>query len=163
MDPNRLREKLKPLLQKYGLFLSVLLAGIFLMLFPGTSQDTLPEPVQLSDTTEESFEAHLSRLLSRMDGAGEVQVFLSLRNGSQTLYQTNESYSGGDLLQETVVITASDRSQTGLVQRIDPPVYQGAVVLCRGADNAAVRLAITQAVANATGLGTNQISVLKMK
>ena len=57
----------------------------------------------------------------------------------------------------------SNRNQTGLVCQIDPPTYLGAVVLCQGAENSTVRLAITQAVSNATGLGYHKITILKMK
>ena len=43
------------------------------------------------------------------------------------------------------------------------PVYQGAIILCQGADSPSVRLAITQAVSKVTGLPTDRIAVLKMK
>ena len=163
MDTSQLPSTIKSLLRKYGLCTLVLLAGILLMLLPGSPPAAEPEVALPTTAQEDSFETRLSRILSQMDGAGEVQVFLSLRSGAQTLYQSNESQSSDDFRQETVIITGSDRAQTGLVQRVDPPIYQGAVVLCQGAKDAAVRLAITQAVANATGLGTNQITVLKMK
>jgi len=41
--------------------------------------------------------------------------------------------------------------------------YSGAVILCQGADNAAVRLQIVEAVSAFTGLGSNRIIVQKMK
>jgi len=163
MDTGELRERVTTIFQKYRYGLLVLLAGIFLMLLPGPSTAEEPEPIVQESVQEETFDARLSWMLSQMEGAGEVQVFLSQATGSETRYQTDESHSSGDIHRDTVLVTGTDRAQTGLVQRIDPPVYRGAIVLCQGADNAAVRLAITQAVANATGLGTNQISVLKMK
>jgi stage III sporulation protein AG len=36
-------------------------------------------------------------------------------------------------------------------------------VICQGAADPAVRLAVVEAVADATGLGADRISVLKMK
>ena len=39
----------------------------------------------------------------------------------------------------------------------------GAVVVCQGADQPAVRLDVTNAVAAYTGLGSDKISVIKMK
>ena len=39
----------------------------------------------------------------------------------------------------------------------------GAVVVCDGGDDAAVRLAVTQAVSAYTGLGSDRITVMKMK
>ena len=41
--------------------------------------------------------------------------------------------------------------------------YLGAVVVCDGADSATVRLRIMQAVSALTGLGSDKISVIKMK
>ena len=40
---------------------------------------------------------------------------------------------------------------------------RGCVVVCEGADSPAVRLDVTNAVAAYTGLGTNQITIIKMK
>ena len=61
------------------------------------------------------------------------------------------------------MLTDSHRDQVGLVRQTIPPIYQGAIILCQGADSAAVRLAIIQAVAGATGLTSDRITVLKMK
>jgi len=36
-------------------------------------------------------------------------------------------------------------------------------VVCQGADDPAVRLAVSQAVSSVTGISTDRISVLKMK
>ena len=41
--------------------------------------------------------------------------------------------------------------------------YTGAVIFCQGADSAAVRLQVVEAVAVYTGLSSNKIMVLKMK
>ena len=73
--------------------------------------------------------------------------------------------SGGDVRQERQVLTVNRGSgrQEVVVTRRMYPVYQGAVVVCQGADSAAVRLAVTQAVSDLTGLGADHISVVKMK
>ena len=164
MEGNELRKKIGEVFQKYRYALLILAVGIFLMLLPAakTTPPSQPEPEQIQVHTED-FETRLSRILSQMEGAGRVTVFLSQAAGENTLYQSDEDITSGDMRRETVLITGSDRAQEGLIRQINPPVYRGAVVLCQGADNAAVRLSITQAVANATGLGANQISVLKMK
>ena len=62
-----------------------------------------------------------------------------------------------------MIITDSDRKEEGLITQVDPPVYQGAIIVCQGADRGAVRLAIVEAVSRVTGLGADRISVLKMK
>lgn len=162
MDPKEFPKQLTALLQKYRYVLLVLLAGVLLMLLPqDTSEQTVPTEVTIE--AEPDFASELSDILSLIDGAGRVEVLLSQSAGEQIHYQIDEDRSDSDLRQETVILTDADRAESGLVQRIDPPIYQGAVILCQGADSPSVRLQITQAVANATGLTTDRISVLKMK
>ena len=43
------------------------------------------------------------------------------------------------------------------------PVFRGAVVLCDGADDASVRLSVTQAVSTVCGIGADKVTVLKMQ
>ena len=76
---------------------------------------------------------------------------------------TQKNGESSSTRQDTVLYTDDSRKEQGLVRQIIPPVYQGAVILCQGADSAQVRLSILQAVASATGLSTDKITVLKMK
>ena len=64
---------------------------------------------------------------------------------------------------KTVIITDSQRSESGLIRQVNPAAYKGAIVVCQGADSPSVRLAVTQAVSKITGLGTDSICVLKMQ
>jgi stage III sporulation protein AG len=105
----------------------------------------------------------MEQILSRIQGAGTVKVLLSESRGKKVVYQTDQSGSGDNLRIETVIITDADRRQEGLRQTVLAPSYQGAIVVCQGADRAEVRLAIVEAVSDLTGLGADKISVLKMK
>ena len=139
---------------KYRYVLLVALAGLALMLFPAGAEEAEPAPTVAGEV---SLESRLESILSRIDGAGEVKVLLTEEQGEEVFDQT-EGEDG-----KTVLISGADRSESGLVRTTQPPSYRGAVVVCRGADSAAVRLAVVEAVANATGLGTDRITVLKMK
>ena len=91
---------------------------------------------------------------------------LTVAAGEKIVYQTDEDISGGENVTtriETVIVTGTDRAQTGLIQQVNPPTYLGAIVVCQGADRPAIRLAIVEAVSKVTGLGSDKISVLKMK
>ena len=131
------------------------------MLLPTGSKTKEETPAVTQPTQEaEDLEDRLSRVLSQLEGAGKVQVLLTLACGEKTIYQTDTDAADRS---STVILTDSSRNQAGLVRQIDPPTYLGAVVLCQGADNSNIKLAITEAVANATGLGYHKITVLKMK
>lgn len=166
MDGHTLRSRIGEYIQKYRYAALILTVGILLMLLPtGSIPETSSQETEQTAPEEQDhdFEAKLAFILSKIDGAGKVEVFLSQAEGEETCYQADEDIASGNIRQETVLVTGADRSQKGLVLQINPPVYRGAIIICQGADNAAIRLSITQAVANVTGLGANQISVLKMK
>ena len=153
-------KKLLMYINKYRFVIVIVLAGVVLMLIPTGNEEVVTLKKEEIVTEELTLEKQLSLLLSEMDGAGKVQVMLSVATGTNTVY--DKDISGSDR-QETVIVTDADRTQNGLIQRVDPPVYLGAIVLCQGADSPGVCLMIVQAVSSITGLGADRISVLKMK
>lgn len=150
--------------KKYRYIVLVLLAGIALMLLP--CEET-PEPeINVESVTDDeniSLQDSLSCILSKISGAGECQVLLTQAKGEEILYQTDDDTSAENLRRDTVLITNENRTENGLIRQVISPTYRGAVVLCRGADNASVRLSIVEAVKSATGLTADHITVLKMK
>ena len=164
-DTSAIRNSIK----KYRWVLLVLLVGFLLMLFPGekTMQQSTPLSKEKAEPIQPGLAEKLEQILSQLDGAGKVRVLLTEESGQQTIYQTerNDRRTGEseEIRRDTVILTQADRSQAGLVSRVDPPRYLGAVVLCQGADKATVRLAIVDAVSTVTGLGSDKISVWKMK
>ena len=155
-------------LKKYRFVLLVLSIGLLLMWLPESGptkeiQETSPAP----DGASLSLEQRLTEILSQIEGAGKVRVMLTERSGAHYTYQTDEDMTDTNdsttVRRDTVIITDANRTQQGLLQRVDPPKYQGALIVCQGADRPSVRLAIVQAVSNVTGLGADKISVQKMK
>ena len=156
--------RLSDFLMKYRYAACILLVGIILMMLPSADPvDTLPEPAKDTITAEITVEEQLSSLLSKIQGAGRVEVMLSFSSGAETRYHSDSETDTDSTQSSAVIITDGDRNETALVSRVDPPKYLGAIVLCHGADSAAVRLAIVEAVSKYTGLGADQIAVLKMK
>jgi len=166
MDQRIKTEDVLQLLKKYRYAAIVLLAGILLMCFPQEEKKVSSgETAVISQ--EENLQEALGRILSKVEGAGKVEVLLTEKRGEEILFQTDEQRSQSDnsLNQErqTILVENSDRQKTGLVRQVNPPVFQGAVVISQGADSATVRLALVEAVMGATGLPSNSIKILKMK
>ena len=164
MDRLNWKETATDFFKKYRLTALILVLGLLLLLLPEKqTQPSLPEESPRNVSLEES----LAAMLCRLEGAGKVQVLLTESAGAETLYQTDADISltdsGRDSRETTVRITGADRADTGLVRQVNPPEYQGALVLCQGADQAQVRLAIVEAVMSVTGLRSDRITVLKMK
>lgn len=167
MDRIEWKQNALELVKKYRYVALVLVIGILLMLLPEKTSEPQQTAVQPQETACVSLQDSLSEVLSKMEGAGKVQVLLTEAESQKIHYQSDENRSqsgdSSDLRRETVIISSADREEAGLIQQTESPVYLGAIVLCQGADSASVRLAIVEAVANATGLSTDKISVLKMK
>lgn len=161
MELKKIIGKVQGLVEKYRYAVLVLLIGLALLWIPGKSSIKKPtEYVMIPEVVQKDLTAEsLVEILQTIHGAGRVKVLLSTASGEETVYQTD---SDSDKVQ-TVIITDSQRSESGLVRQVNPPAYLGAIVVCEGAESPAVKFAITQAVAKITGLGTDAICVLKMK
>ena len=130
------KEKLISYVKKYKYVALVVLVGVVLMLLPsgkGEQQDTV-EPVNVSEGY--SLAENRSDSLRDTEARQERDV-VTLNRGS--------GY-------EDVVVT----EQTY-------PVYQGAVIVCQGAGDSGVHLAVVQAVSVLTGLGSDKITVAQWK
>ena len=159
------KQRLTEFLKQYKYAALIVVLGLILMLLPsGKAEDppSAPDTARAAD-----LEGELEEILSQIHGAGRVRVLLTEDRGEEVLYEydedRNQTQEGTDLRRQAVVITDSQRSQQGLVRQVCFPLYRGAVIVCQGGDNASVRLAVVEAVSNATGLTSDRITVLKMK
>lgn len=168
MERLDISHQIKNYFYKYKFPLIILALGLLLLLFFPDGK----EEEQLQVLTEEhtnilSAEDQLETLLGSVKGAGKVQVMLSIGRGEETIYQTDQNQSFDQdktsTKVDTITVTDSNRNETGLVKQVNPPQYSGVVVVCQGADDPHVKLAVIEAVTKLTGLGTDKIAVLKMK
>ena len=160
MDRIMLREKATAWIGKYKYLLLVLLVGVGLMLIPSNSDKQDDRQTSNTVASQPSLSDELTAILSKIQGAGKVQVLLTVKAGEQIIYQVDSNGTDRD---DTVIVTDAERAQNGLIQQVIPATYRGAIILCQGADSPSVRLAVTDAVSSVTGLDSSRISVLKMK
>ena len=163
MDWNELKGKIIRSVGKYRYVLLIVMVGLALMAIPGQED---AEQIQISDSEEETIdqEKKLEEILEQIQGVGRVRVMLTEAEGSVTAYQSDtDTASGGSVRSETVIVSGSNREESGLIKSVTPPTYLGAIVVCQGGDNASVRYMLVQAVSSVTGLSADRITVLKMK
>ena len=164
MDWLALKDKMQQWIGKYRYVLIVLLVGVVLMLLPSRQEKaTQTQTATESVVKKQDVQEELALILKEIDGVGDVRVMLTIAAGEETVYQVNTETTDNSCRIDTVIVTDADRKEQGLIQKLNPPKYLGAIVVCKGAGNAAVKLAVVEAVSRVTGLGANQISVLKMK
>ena len=162
MEIINIKNKILPFFQKYKYVILIILLGIILMMIPEKKKVTsVSSPIQ--SVNHLSVQDDLEDILSHVKGSGKVKVMLIEAKGAETIYETNSDQSETDSRTEIVTVTDANRNENGLVKQVNPPKYGGAVVLCQGAADPNVRLAITDAVSKVTGLGADKIAVLIMK
>ena len=152
----------KGALGKYGYVLLVIAAGAILLLLPSGSRDSPGEepPAQEERFDLEAFEEKLERTLSRIEGAGETQVVLTLDGGSRQVLARDQERDGEGGGTNTVVTVGRGSGQQEVVPlQTVAPEFRGALVVCPGGGDAATRLKIIQSVSALTGLGADRISV----
>lgn len=136
---------------RYRYAAAVFLFGVLLMLLPQCgdhSAATETEAEAKADAVSARVfvpeaETRLQDALRHIEGIGEVEVLLSLKNCTGSVLTKAGDY--GSAAERDVIC----------------PDYLGAVIICSGADRGDVALAVTRAVQAYTGLGSDKITVIK--
>ena len=180
MELDRLKQQIGiqfarvlPSLIKYKYVLIILLVGI-LFLYAGGGERDKPEPSpRQTEGVEEAFvlatfEERLEGKLAQIAGIGRVELMLSLEESGEAIYASNIRQADNGAQNgsyESTLSTVSDGSYGEQPVRIKEtcPTFRGAVVLCDGAQDSKVRLAVTEAVRAVCGLRTDRISVIQME
>ena len=151
--------------KKYKFVLLVVLVGIILMLLPVSSQTKETEENK-SQIPQESFdlaamEQRMEEVLGKIDGVGKLRLMLTLQSGTRLTLAEDTQREQDRTQRESVTLNRGSGNQEIVITNRFYPVYQGAVVVCQGADSSAVRLAITETVQALTGLPSDRIRVAK--
>ena len=162
-------EGVQKLWDRYKFAALVVLIGAVLLLWPsGEDRTAGTSPAQ---TAQESgnIQAELEEILGTIQGVGQVRVMLTVDSGGerQLAQDTELTYSGAteapedySRRSETVLVDAGSNDEVVVTRQVYP-TYRGALVVCQGGDQAAVKLAVTEAVAALTGLNADCITVAK--
>ncbi len=133
--------------------------------------------VENTNTTE-GLEEKLEIILSKIQGVGEVKVFVNYSESSEVVAMYNENSkvsnteesdtSGGTRkIQETdsqkdIIYKEENGEKVPITQKVIQPKVEGAIITAKGANNAGVKTSIIQAVEAVTGLATHKIQVFEM-
>lgn len=161
-------EKLTGFLKQYRFVVILIAVGIVLLLLPAGGGSGEIASVGVTggeeDFSVEALEEKLSAILSKIEGAGQVSVMLTVRSGMERVLASDREYikteDKVDRREQMVVIDTSGGEEAVLLtQRY--PTFQGALVVCRGGGDPQVQLLLTQALSALTGLGADRITVCK--
>ncbi len=128
---------------------------------------------------EQTLSQKLESILSKIQGVGDVNVFINYSESSEVVAMYNENSksstteetdtSGGvRKVQETdsqkdVIFQENNGVKTPMTKKVVEPKIEGAIITAKGASNIDVKTNIIQAVEAATGLATHKIQVFEMQ
>lgn len=128
--------------------------------------------------SEEDLEKKLENILSKIQGVGDVQVFINYSETSEVVAMYNENSkiknteekdeTGGiRQIQETdtqkdIVYKELNGEKMPITQKVIQPKIEGAIITAKGATDATIKTNIIQAVEATTGLATHKIQVFEM-
>lgn len=158
---------------RYKYFLLVILVGVLLL--TSGMQPTSNTQEQAAEQADhefdlQAFQQSVADSLSQIDGAGRVTVLLSLETGEESVYaadvskssQTTDNNSNESYESTTSILSDGSYGEAPILIKSKYPTFRGAVILCEGADDDAVRLQIVHAVSALCGISSDCISVSKL-
>lgn len=165
-----MRERIKALLlgdKGRRFIIAGALAAMLLLLLSAVPRGVKSaEPLEDASELERGLEQRLVQLISRIDGAGEVTVMVTLDTVSRQVYEKDarsESTSRADggsngSVHETEVVLAGSAKEPLRVGTVQPKV-RGAAVVCPGASDPVIRERVANTVARALDIGLSRVYV----
>lgn len=140
--------------------------------------DTITNTKENSAITTDNLAEQLEMILAKIQGVGDVKVFINYSETSEVVAMFNETTktsnteendtSGGTRkIQETdaqkeIIYQEENGEKTPITQKVIQPKVEGAIITAKGASSAETKTKIIQAVEAVTGLATHKIQVFEM-
>ena len=135
----------------------ILIIGVVLML------SSLPTPKKQTSVPPPSDEESLCRILSEIDGVGEVNVMITYYGSAKKdiAYETKTNSSDGEKTNEDKKAVISDGAPM-VVKEVYPKV-KGVVITAQGANNAAVNRKLMEAATAALDVPEYRVCICQSK
>lgn len=154
--------------------LLALMLGILLLAagrsFPGREGEAASSSQNITAETasaDRETERRMAEILSKIEGAGQVDVMLTYRQTEEKTIAHNETREeNGETLrmeQTAILLEDEDGATEPLVLTEAGPIVEGVVIAAQGADSPAVAAALNQAAQALLDVPAHKVAVLKMK
>ena len=134
--------------------------------------------IETSSSTSKELERNLETILSRIQGVGEVKVFINYSESSEVVPMYNEASKNSNTeetdtqggirkiqeqdSQKEIIYKEENGEKVPITKKIVEPKVQGAIITAKGASDVNIKTSIIQAVEAVTGLATHKIQVFEM-
>lgn len=162
----------------------ILLAGIVAVLMLSLPDlcagcgNKKPEPAGEETTPEQyaaELEQHLEEMISSVDGAGKAKVMVTLQNGMEYIYASEDktsvntaesiTNSGGqsseakENSENNYIIIDTEKGEQALIRTALMPSVSGVVVVCEGADDPVTSARIEALVTTALDISPKRVCI----
>ena len=143
-----------------------------------SESSSIVDNIDTSNIKKTDLEKNLKQILSKVQGVGEIDVYVSYSETSEVIAMYNENSkksvteetddSGGirkieeSDFQKDVIFEENSGEKIPVTQKVIEPKVEGAIITAEGAGNSDVKTNIIQAVEAVTGLSIHKIQVFKM-
>jgi len=170
----------------------IIIAGVVLVIcsFPSSDKesdsgsnnkvDSTTSQSQDDITYEQQLEQKLQDILKNVEGAGNVQVMITLKTSSEKVIKEDSQYSKSDTIENdseggnrqindissqgsSVFTTDENGNSVPYVIKEIRPQIEGVAVIAEGGDDAAVTTSIINTIEALFNVSANKISVSKMR
>lgn len=163
--------KISELCVKYKYVAIVLAAGLLLLTLPSGGKAETKESTSADTFDVKAFEKRIEKVLAACEGVGRCEVLLSVDTGIERVFarEQKESLHEREGERESDVETRPTTFSEGsgveqpMLIKERTPRFRGAIVVCDGAERSEVQRRVLEAVMSLTGLGSDRVSVVKMK
>lgn len=184
---NKIKEKMSDILSKDKNKKIIVLSGligILLIFVSGLFKDTSGDPVKIQEAKIDSqkyidnLQQSIENIVCNIKGAGNSKVLITLENGTETVYATeerknkeaSEDRSNGettrkkesnDCEKKYITVKDSEGTEHALAVTEIQPKIKGVIVVCKGGDNPIVQQRVINAITTALNISSNRVCVTK--
>lgn len=157
------------------IFLIFLILLIFLTTFLEEDDEIIIEEISITKEVDEykiQLEKDILKLLNLMEGVGGVEVLITLENGVENIYVTEESFTTDTATNnletstqkrtgETTALLVEDANgrKQALIKTVKQPQIRGVLIVCEGGDNIQIKARVTEAVKALLNISSTRIYV----
>ena len=149
-------------IQYFLLFIFIVILVFTLFFSKNTNEKAVKVQTDEVALYVENLEKRLSSTLSKISGAGDVSVMITVESGKETVLATKiitTQNSNGTIVEETPVLV---NGKTVVLKEMFPKII-GVLIVASGADNIVTRSNLQNATLSLLDIELNQIEILTRK
>ncbi len=161
--------------RKFEIGVYACIALLVVVLYLTGMQPAQPEkaaaPPAQSAPDERGEENRLEEALSKIRGAGAVEVMLTYENGKELIpaYETDTQTNAqsGEIVSSNastrpVTVTKGGQEEALVVKEVEP-LIRGVIIIAEGAEDIEVRMDLSRAASKALGIDADKVEVFTME